>query len=100
MKTSVRVGHLFLGKVNEGVAATAYRSRKMDKNRDLEVGDLALVISPDQPRGHWPLGRIIEVFPGKDAHVRVAKVQVGNSAMVRPITKLAQVEIESKTKVL
>ena len=28
------------------------------------------------------------------------KVQVGNSTMVRPITKLAPVEIESKTKVL
>ena len=76
------------------------RGKWTDKNRDLEVGDLTLVISPDQPRGHRPLGRIIEVFPGKDAHVRVAKVQVRNSMMVRPITKLAPVEIESKTKVL
>ena len=50
------------------------RGKCTDLGRDLEVGDLALVISPDQPRGHRPLCRIIEVFPGKDAHVRVAKV--------------------------
>ena len=36
-----------------------------------------LVMSPDSPRGHWPLGRIIKVYHGKDGHVRVVKVQVG-----------------------
>lgn len=64
------------------------RSKWVIKHRDLEVGDLVLTISPDQPRGHWPLGRIIEVFPGKDKHVRVAKLQVGTDTTVNPITKL------------
>ena len=32
------------------------RRKWTDKNRDLEVGDLALVISPDQLRGHRPSG--------------------------------------------
>ena len=54
-----------------------------------EVGDLALATSPEQARGHWSLGRKIEVFPGKNKHVRVAKLLVGTDTMVRPITKLA-----------
>ena len=43
-------------------------------------------MSPKTPWGHWPLGRIIEVYPGKDGHVRVAKVQVGKEEFLRPIT--------------
>ena len=62
--------------------------------RDMEIGDIVLAISPEQPRGHWPLGRIIKIFPGKDSHVRVAKVQVGNGTLVRPVTKLAPIEVD------
>ena len=58
-----------------------------------EIDDVVLVISPKTPRGHWPLGRIIEVYPGQDGHVRVAKVQVGKEELLRPITKLCQREL-------
>ena len=69
------------------------RSKWVDSRRDLKVDDLVLAISTDQPRGHWSLGRITEVFPGKDTHVRVAKIQIGKGTIVRPITKLARLDI-------
>ena len=69
------------------------RSKWWQPKRDLKIGDVVLVISADQPRGHWPLGRIKAVFPGKDGHVRVAKVQVGYETITRPVTKLALLEI-------
>ncbi|KAK2556977.1 hypothetical protein P5673_020820 [Acropora cervicornis] len=25
-------------------------------------------MSPKTPRGHWPLGRIVDIYPGKDGH--------------------------------
>ena len=53
-----------------------------------------LVISPDSPRGHWPLGRIFEVYHGKDGHVRVVKVQVGKKQLTRPISKLCPLELQ------
>ena len=31
-----------------------------------------LLISSDSPHGHWPLGRVIEVYLSKDGHVRSA----------------------------
>ena len=31
----------------------------------------------DTPRGKWPLGRIVKVYPGKDSKVRVVDVQDG-----------------------
>jgi len=51
-----------------------------------EVGDVVTVIAPETPRGHWPLERILEVFKGRDGHVRVVNVRVGKTVMRRPIT--------------
>jgi hypothetical protein len=45
-----------------------------------KVGDVVLVGSDDRKRFEWPLGRIVELIPGKDGHVRTAKVRV----MVKP----------------
>ena len=56
--------------------------------QDLKVGDVVLVIQPDAPRGRWPLGGIVEVYPGRDGHTRVAKVACGVKTVVRPIHKL------------
>ena len=33
------------------------------ERRDVQVGEVVLVISPDTPRGKWPLGRVLEVYP-------------------------------------
>ena len=70
------------------------RSKWWEKRPDLKAGDVVLAISADQPRGHWSLGRVSEVFPGKDGHVRVAKVQIGRDSIIRPITKLVPLEVK------
>ena len=49
-------------------------------------------LEKDLPRGKWPLGRIVETYPGRDGHTRVAKVQCGERTLVRPIHKLVPLE--------
>jgi hypothetical protein len=44
-------------------------------------------------RGDWPLGRIIDVYPGKDGHTRVTKVQCGQKTYIRPIHKLIPLDV-------
>ena len=56
--------------------------------KDLKKGDIVLVLEPNLPRGKWPLGRIVDTYPGKDGHSRVVKVQCGEKTVVRPIHKL------------
>ena len=51
------------------------------------------MIQPDTPRGRWPLGRIAEVYPGRDGHTRVAKVACGVKTVLRPINKLISLRI-------
>ena len=44
---------------------------------------------------HWPLGRVISTFPGKDGRVCVAMVCTPTGTYKRPIAKLVLVGISS-----
>ena len=60
--------------LKECVPALNSRPKWTSEVQDLKVGDVVLVIHPAAPRGRLPLGRIVEVYPGRDGHTRVAKV--------------------------
>jgi hypothetical protein len=64
------------------------RSKWNQVVKELKKGDVVLALQKDLPRGRWPLGRIVETYPGRDGHTRVAKVQCGSKTIVRPIHKL------------
>ena len=69
------------------------RKKWLNPQRNLQVGEIVLVISPEAPRGQWPLGRVIEVYPGEDGCVRVAKIQVGCKTLTRTVSKLCPLEV-------
>ena len=48
------------------------------------------------PRSHCPLGRIVEVYPGKDDIVRSVKVKTPNSAFIRPSRQVYLLEVQQK----
>ena len=53
-----------------------------------------LLVSPDNSRAHWPLGRVIETYIGRDKYVHSVKVQVGDKQFVRPVVKLCPLELD------
>ena len=61
--------------------------------KDFKVGDIVLVLSTESKLGKWILGRILDVFPGKDKHVRVAK------EYIRPKSKLYPLECKDLERV-
>ncbi|GFR27392.1 DUF5641 domain-containing protein [Trichonephila clavata] len=42
---------------------------------------------------NWPLGRVIELYPGKDGFERVAKLQVANGFVISPLQRLYPLEM-------
>ena len=80
--------------MREWVPSLSCRKKWYNLHKDLEVGDIVMIISTDSPRLHWPLGKVIEVYPGKDGHVRSVKLQVGEKSLVRPIMKLCLLELD------
>ena len=69
-------------------------AKMVQDEKDVKPGDVVLVISPDTVRGQWPLGRILEAYPGKDEKVRSVKVQVGDKQFLRPIVKVCPLELD------
>ena len=51
---------------------------------NLSKNDLVIFKSKDVPRSHWPLGRILDIYPGSDEVVRSVKIKTPNGELIRP----------------
>ena len=60
--------------------------------RNSRVDDLVGIADENLSRANWPLGRIIEIFPGSDKVIRVAKMKTSQGVYVRPTANLCLLE--------
>ena len=88
------VRHVWHRWMQEWLPSLNPRRKWQQTKRDLQIGDVVVVVSKDTPRGSWPLGRVMQVYPGEDGHVRVVKLLVGKKEVVRPVTKVCPLEIK------
>lgn len=86
------VRHFWRRWLREWLPGLSPRGKWKQPHEDLKQGDIVLVVSPDTPRGKWPLGRVTKTFPGADGHVRAVDVQVGKTTLRRPVVKLCPIE--------
>ncbi|XP_043230765.1 uncharacterized protein LOC122386050 [Amphibalanus amphitrite] len=61
---------------------------------DIASGDVVLVTDLTAPRGKWPMGRVEEVMPGADGHVRVVSVKLKGKTVTRPVVKLVKLSVD------
>lgn len=64
-------------------------------NRQIKLGDIVLIGNDCSKRLEWPLGRLIELFPGKDGIVRVVRLLTAKGQLVRPVQRLYYLEVDS-----
>ena len=65
------------------------RTKWQRQSPNLQVDDLVILKSDKTFACHWPLGKILEVFPGQDGLVRVATVKTSTGTYKRPVVKMA-----------
>ena len=51
-------------------------------------GDLVIIAEDNVIGNRWPLGRVVEVFPGQDGGVRSARIKTAGGVSHRPVTKI------------
>ncbi|GFU18668.1 hypothetical protein TNCV_1352511 [Trichonephila clavipes] len=56
------------------------------------VGDLVLIKEDNLAVNKWLMGRLIEVFPGKDNRIRVVTIKTQHGVVKRPISKILSAE--------
>ena len=64
------------------------RKKWSTEKRTVRVDDIVIMEDFNSVCGNWTIGRIINVYPGKDGIVRNVKMKTPTSGYQRPITRL------------
>ncbi|XP_035221779.1 uncharacterized protein LOC118194704 [Stegodyphus dumicola] len=84
---------------NEYLGQLRQQAIKKGKFQQLQVGDVVLLEDSQRRRIHWPLAKIVELFPSKDGIVRLARVKTRNGILLRPVPRLFPLEISTSESV-
>ena len=79
------------------IAVLQRRQKWINKSRNIQQGDLVLVIDELSPREHWPLAIVTKVHPGEDGLVR--RINLRTSArkeLERDVRKVVLLEREGE----
>jgi hypothetical protein len=74
--------------LREYVPTLINRSKWHKTERNLAVGDLAVIDDPALPRNLWPLGVVERVLPGTDGVVRTVDIRTARGILRRPAVKV------------
>ena len=80
-----RVQHLvneFWSRWKEEYLHTLQPRQKWTRERsELQVGDIVMVLDKNLPRNEWQVGRVVEVYPDDDKHVRSVKLAMSDASL-------------------
>ncbi|XP_071033067.1 uncharacterized protein [Parasteatoda tepidariorum] len=75
--------------------ATLLQPRKKNNYYDLKVGKIVLIEDDLKKRLHWPMAKVITVYPGKDKRIRVARLKTAHTEFLMPVQRIYPLEIRS-----
>lgn len=79
---------------NEYLTTLQERSKWTQRVNNINVNDMVVIIDNHSSPLMWRLGRVIEVTPGTDNVVRVAKVLTNTGPITRPVVKLVPLPVD------
>ena len=68
------------------------RQKWLNKSNNIQKGDIVLVVNETTPRNLWPMGIVVDVNQGRDSLVRSVRLKTKSGEILRPVTKLVQLE--------
>ena len=67
--------------------------KRFKKKCSLHKNSIVIVKEDNIPRLQWPLGRVLEVYKGRDGLIRSAKIKTAKGIIVRAIQRLYDLEL-------
>ena len=67
--------------------------KENQKTAKLSPGDVVLIGADNKKRYDWPMGKIVELLPGRDGKIRLARVKVKGNQILRPVQRLYPLEV-------
>lgn len=94
-KATQRLTDIFWKKWSKQYLQHILFSRKWSKdNRNVDEGDVVLIVDPDGPRNIWPKGVVLKTYPSRDGRVRIVDVKTSAGIYRRPVAKLVKLDID------
>lgn len=87
------VQHFWQRWSTEYLAQLQTRPKWTQPQANLKIGELVLIRDERLPPSQWLMGRVLELHPGQDEHVRVVSLKTKNGQLKRPIIKLCRLPI-------
>ncbi|GBM25040.1 hypothetical protein AVEN_96632-1 [Araneus ventricosus] len=94
-KTSKMIQIIWKKWQNNYLSTLQQRNKWMIKKQNLKVGDMVSLKEENLPCCKWILGRIVDVFYGKENVVRVINVKTNSGIYKRSISKIALLPLEN-----
>jgi len=76
--------------IAEIIPSLQVRRKWMEIADNVKVGDIVLLADEQQKRNHWPLARVMAVYPGDNGLVRKVLIRAQKKEYERPIHKLVK----------
>lgn len=77
--------------VREYLPLLQERQKWHEIKRNLQIGDVVLIVDSNSPRNSWPMGIICETIPDCNGLVRQVKVKTATNILIRPVDKLCRI---------
>ncbi|XP_071035303.1 uncharacterized protein [Parasteatoda tepidariorum] len=75
--------------------ATLLQPRKKNNYCDLKIGEIVLIEDDLKKRLHWPMAKVIAVYPGKDKRIPLSRLKTAHTEFLRPVQRIYPLEIRS-----
>ncbi|KAG1660356.1 PiggyBac transposable element-derived protein 3 [Nymphon striatum] len=67
--------------------------KKFQAKGAIEVGALVLIREDHLPRMQWPLGIVVDLYPGREGLIRSVRIKTSKGEVNRPIQRLHSLEV-------
>ncbi|XP_058827180.1 uncharacterized protein LOC131687146 [Topomyia yanbarensis] len=61
---------------------------------NVTVGEFVLLIADNEKAKQWPIGRVVDTFPGPDGRIRVVAVKTTNGISRRDVRRIRRIPLE------
>ena len=78
--------------ISEYLPTITLRQKELNKQREVKVGDMVLVLGGSLLRNRWPLGRVLKLHDSHDGIVHAVDVKTQTGVYKRPINSLSFLE--------
>ena len=87
------MNHFWQRWLQEWLPSIGRRNKWTQKEQNIKLDEIVLVVWPDTQRGKWPLGRIVETIKGTDGNVRKVIVLVNGKKYERGLNTIYPLRI-------